>query len=865
MRKRIIAPAVALASIAMALVSCSPVEEKCVPESKEDTSTVVSDSRPVASGAQQYVNASYSERRTILGKLEKYAIDNAIAGLPLYSDSGYQLFNPRVVKGTNNYVTGYGFSTLRDGYLNGNLTGEPNSKYQNYYHTWNSSDPATLNAWNNSGSVVPDLLSYCSASLFGTKLNADKTAYEWEGVLSYDTFGTPIGADEKPQATAATAEELHNTWRWHIRTGESGRVKYHTNSSKPDRSKYDGTYLTKEDYLTPFMLLLNGANGLYRGTELAQSTGKGAISGAASYYSQTASGEKGVLDADDFMDKVGVKVGTDEGGDYLQITYSIPVNRFYAMYSISDNLYQPLPKAFVNEVGVDNINGYNSDKSYTPVDNTLSVGPYTLESWEADKLITFKKNDDWYQCKDDPNVYRIGGIHMDILTGYTTDKNIAFNQFINSNNLDAVGVPSDFLKTYSTDPRAVAIPGSSTWKLNINSCTEELWEELFGENGSVTHTEKSSYWDVKPWMSNDNFIRGLFYSIDRENFAKEQGGTPSIDFFGDSYMSNPEQGEVYNKTAEHKAALKDFWGDTVDTYGYSSSLAQAAFEEAIKEMAADCTITKSTEEIAIDIFWMYENQIAGEGNLIAGYMKDAFDAAAQKLGYKVRLNVRQQAGGATWSDVYYSHLLVGQFDLGFGSITGNSLDPLNFLEILKSSNSSGFTLNWGSDTTEVKAGDDALVYDGKRWSFDTLWGAADTGIVLDSTGHEMAPVAVTVSSIKQTADTVSVEGHIEVLSTDGLVIELADIYGTTNGKYSDYFEAYPNGKSYCKADTKDASCVSDVTWKENGDFSFTLSGTLAKNILDVGGLIAFGVDYDIFIDGVYGGLKSATTSFVLPE
>ena len=892
MKKRFIAPAVALASIAMALVSCSPspspadsssveptsvepsssTEEQCVPTGKTDSSEPVADSRPVATGANQYVDASYAERRTILGKLEKYAVDNAIAGLPLYSDSGYSLYNPRVVKGTNKYVTGYGFSVLRDGSLNGDLAGESDSKYQNYYHTWNSSDPATLNAWDNSGSVVPDLLSYCSTGLFGTKLNSTKDGYEWEGVLAKEVYGSPVGDDGKVITSSPSAEELHTTWRWHIRTGEEGRVKYHTLSTKSDRSSYDDRYLAKEDYLTPFIMLLNAANGLYRGSELAQQTGKGAISGASTFYSMTSSADKGVPDnlIAAFSKYVGVSVGTDENGeDYLQVSYSLPVNRFYAMYNISDSLYQPLPAAFVNEVGIDNINGYNSDKSYTPVDNTLSVGPYTLEYWETDKLITFKKNSDWYQSVDDPNVYSIGGVHMDILTGYKTNKNIAFEQFINSNNLDSVGVPSDYLATYSSDPRAVEVPGSSTWKLNINSCTEGLWEELFGENGTVTRTAKSKYWNVKPWMSNDNFIRGLFYSIDRENYAKTMGGTPSINFFGDGYLSNPETGESYNKTAEHAAALADFWGDTIETNGYSASLSEACFQEAIKELAADCIITKDTKEISIDIYWMYANQITTDGNLIAGYIKKAFDNAAQSLGYQVRLTVNQAEGGANWSDVYYDHLLVGQFDLAFGSISGNSLDPLNFLEILKSSNSSGFTLNWGSDTTDVQSGDDALVYDGKRWSFDSLWGAADSGIILDENGMEVAPVTVTVSSIKQTADTISVEGHVEVVETDGLVIDLADIYGTSNSKYSDYFEVYPDGSTYSYADVYDdddelvSAAVTDAVWDDDGDFSFTINGTLASNIAQVGGMYTFGVDYYITVCGVEGGLKSATCDFAL--
>ena len=72
-------------------------------------------------------------------------------------------------------------------------------------------------------------------------------------------------------------------------------------------------------------------------------------------------------------------------------------------------------------------------------------------------------------------------------------------------------------------------------------------------------------------------------------------------------------------------------------------------------------------------------------------------------------------------------MMVGQFDVGFGSVSGNALNPLNFLEVLKSDNSSGFTLNWGVDTNVVS---EDLYYDGCYWSFDSLWQAADTGAYL---------------------------------------------------------------------------------------------------------------------------------------
>jgi len=69
-----------------------------------------------------YVSASYAERTTILGILEKWAVENNLTGLVLYGDGGYVMYNERVNPGTgdwNNYIPGYGFGVLAEGDLLG--------------------------------------------------------------------------------------------------------------------------------------------------------------------------------------------------------------------------------------------------------------------------------------------------------------------------------------------------------------------------------------------------------------------------------------------------------------------------------------------------------------------------------------------------------------------------------------------------------------------------------------------------------------------------------------------------------------------------------------------------------------------------
>ena len=47
---------------------------------------------------------------------------------------------------------------------------------------------------------------------------------------------------------------------------------------------------------------------------------------------------------------------------------------------------------------------------------------------------------------------------------------------------------------------------------------------------------------------------------------------------------------------------------------------------------------------------------------------------------------------------------------------------------MKSDNSSGFTLNWGADTSANDG--KSLIYEGKSWSFDALWESAVYGVTV---------------------------------------------------------------------------------------------------------------------------------------
>lgn len=697
-----------LAVFTLALTGCKKDDNKDSNNSSvtpsSDSVTPSDDSSKVeavlADGLFSYSWYDYDQKTEIMGILEKYAVENNLTGLTIFEDSGYQLINPRIQKGTNTYIVGYGFGTLSEGNITEDLAAESNSAWKKYYHSYESSDPGHINYMNDKGSVVGDLIGYHSESYWGTKMNETKDGYEWYSAL----------AKEKPVAVNADNHNLATTYKFHVKTGDDGFV-YNTLSTT--FSKYAGRKVTLEDYITPYKLYYTQANNYARGSE--NLSGASSIAGSAEYYSASKDGfnEKA-------WENVGIEAGTDEGGAYLQFTFNVACNSFYAMYYLASSMFAPVPQEFIDEIGGPSVWGaFDSKKGYTPVDTSLSTGPYVLEDWQTDKQIVFKKNDKWFDKAS--GRYQIEGVHLQVLKAISTDKEAALKEFL-AGTIDGCGIPSTKLDEYKNDPRAVKVASGSTFKLNYNTCTQEEWNKLFGEDGTVSQCSEEDYWECEPAMSNDSFVKGLSYAFNRSEFCDTLGANPSLDWLGSAYLSDPENGVSYSSTEAHKNAISSLTEGAEDTFGYNLEIARAYFKTAAEELLASGAY-KEGDTIEIQLAWMYESNFETYGNPLIKYFETAFNDPSV-CGNKLTLKVTNWAG-AEWSDVYYNKMLVGQFDIGFGSISGNSLNPLNFFEVLKSDNSSGFTLNWGSDTGTP---DGTIVYDGKIWSFDALWQASDSAV-----------------------------------------------------------------------------------------------------------------------------------------
>lgn len=721
---------------------------------------------PYANGIKSFAGESNDERTKMLGILETYSTKVGTTGISLFENGGYVMYNPRITLGTENYIVGYGFGILAEGSITADLDYETNAAWKRYYHTYEASDPGTLNYLNDQGSQVGDFYGYMGASFFTNFMNETKNGYDW----------VPELAMEKPVAVNAGADGTATKWRFQVRTGAEG-LKYTTGSSMESRAAFNNRPVALEDYITPFKLLLTQSNQYYRGSELANST-TGAIVGAKEYYNGTVEGYNEAL-----WNNVGVKAYEENGKSYFEVEFTQPLSSFYAMYYISSSLYMPVPQDFLDLVTTQNYLSFNIDATETPVDNSLSLGAYYVEAYNSDQQVVYKKNPNYVYAD---TKYSIPGIHIKIFTAAAEDTTAGINEFL-AGHFDSSGIPQTMLDQYRNDPRTRTTTGDSVFKLNVNATDAETWEYLFGENGVVTQTPAADYWEVEPALGNAHFVKALKYSIDRLTFANARGSIPSVDYLSSNYMSDPENGISYSSTEEHKAAIASMLEGT-DGYGYSLELARDYFRVALAELEADGVYTPGTKEnpteIHLEAAWMYTTHEESYHNEIKNFLETAFnDDSVSGGAYKLSLDFWV---GNAWSDVYYNKMMPGQFDLGFGSISGNSLNPLDFISCLSSDQdiSGSFTLNWGVDTNDPDAY--PIVYKGERYSFDAFVLAANTQSIVADGKNKQAAAFDYVPMTKNADGTYTGAMEITAALPDQTTIEVTDVVCCN-------YERYRNG------------------------------------------------------------------------
>ncbi len=710
---------------------------------------------PVASGVYNWTTKPEGMSQTdwvnqqseLLYEMESYAMRHHLAGIPLYDDSSLELFSPRVKLVSETYVPDYGFginesSLDENGNMhNGQQFAPTGANEKGYFQSYATEDSGTFNYWNSQGQDVSGKHGMIASTYFTIVMKEDKSGYEWINGLSKDLRPIPLVDGEEVEYHEG---ETYTSWRVHLFTAEdegteqaAGRkFRYNISPKSKYYEKYHNRPIQLEDYLTPYQAILD--NALVRASGLV--TDSSGFLGANDYLYTT---------DEDLKDwsNVGIQLNEEEGA--MDFTFVTPKTQFYAMYNLSSSLYTPLPREYLMELGGDNPDDEEDDATSwaagcrnfglvgsgtnyeATVDNLLSTGPYIVTYWQTKKQTIYQKNDLYY---DTANIHFAGYAE----TIYDNEE-AAYRDFLNGK-LDNVTCPSDYINTHNGQSYAHSAEGSTILKINLNSCTAAEWNHYFGPNGTMYQHAANQAWDIKYLMSDDDFLDGLFFSINRAQLANEMGRNPSVGYLSDAYKIDPEHNLAYRDTEAGRRALSPY--TSIDPNGYSTAMATTLFQSAVQRGIGTGAMARNTP-VSLTFIWRYDTSMNKIGGLIKTMIESVFNAAAKEWG--VTLTINNRVAGASYTDAY-TLMDRGEFDLAEGAITGNVLNPLEFMSVIcTNSLSQGFTCNWGEDTAAVSSVQ-PITWDAdgdgveEAFSFDAFYTACNGAAIVEN-GVNLAPAA----------------------------------------------------------------------------------------------------------------------------
>jgi len=644
-----------------------------------------------AQGEYNFKFASSELRNTFFAAAEKWLLDTGAGGVPLFANAGFSMFSDRMalVSETSLPVLGFGtgWSTMTADDSTVTVEGVPGQAGKYTYRAALSTNPTTFNAWISDDSNTSDAIDPFLGALYGFNFNEDKTGY----VLSADLAGgDPIPHNETVLDSGVTISKV---WRVPVREG----LKWSFHPSV-DTTGWD-LNITAQDFIDTYKLALD--LGWFR-----------AISGGGHFWASS----NPIVGAQDYRDKVvaadpedpadwddvGIKIVTVDGVDYLEYEFEIDLSSWNVRYWLGSNSISPISMDLYNSLTpVSGVVPYGT----TP-ETTAYHGAYVLDYYEADQVLRYSKNPNYHT----PDEIFFTGRNYQIIA---TDV-LRFQSFI-AGDLDSVGVPTNEYENYKNDPRLKRVPGATTFRMGVNAFqTKAVQEENFPAD---TYGD----WMPKAILGYADMQKALYFGVERDYLAYDILKTSEVQqfHFTDAYLVDPESGISFRDSAE-SALVED--GLSVETHGYSAAAATAFYKSAVAQAVADGFYTPGTaaNPREIELTLVVQADSVGQANL-ATYLTEQYeDLFKDDVNH---INIKIKTVFATFPDNYYSHALIGQFDLVVGGISGSTLDAASFLEVYASDNRGGFTFAWGFDTSvpEIEV---TYEWDGATvteiWSFDAI-------------------------------------------------------------------------------------------------------------------------------------------------
>jgi len=648
-------------------------------------------------GFYNYKFADSQIRHTFMAAAEKYLLNNMYAGVPLFANGSFALYSWRLQLPVEEYVPvmGYGnsFGSMSaDDSAVFMQDGEYGNAGEYTYRTTISINPVTFNQWLADDASTSDAIDMFLDALYVYRFNADKSGYE---VVPSMAAANPIPVDSY---VLDTGKEVSHTWQIQLKDGLVWT--YHPNTDLTNLPA-GHEVLDMNDFITTYKHAVDSE--WFR-----------AISGGGDFLgaSQAIVNMQEYIDGTADWEDVGITLVDDLT---LEFEFVPEMSDWNVRYWLSSTTMTPINMELYFELG---------DAVYaTDEESTAYHGAYFLEYYEADKVLKYDKNPNYHS----PDEF--------FYTGYTWSiietSEIRFQEFM-AGKLEGVALPSTEYENYKNYPGIRQIPGATTFRVMINGLeTVEKQREAFPDGA----------WEPEAILANQDFKMAMFHAIDRQRLAEEvlKTSTTNMYLFSNAYLVDAELGIPYRQTPEGQTVGE---GLSPSTHGYNFDAAVAYFMLATDALVASGDYAAGTEAaptvIELD-FHIFSGSEAQE--LMGAYLKQAFEDAFvdSENHIEVQLNVIAKQ----FPGIYYDYMMVGEFDLSIGGISGSTLDAASFLDTYSSDNRSGFSLNWGIDTSvaeiEVNYQDAQGVVRKEIWAFDAIYSVLNGELFVSEGAEADAP------------------------------------------------------------------------------------------------------------------------------
>lgn len=407
-------------------------------------------------------------------------------------------------------------------------------------------------------------------------------------------------------------------------------------------------------------------------------------------------------------------VGLVKVDDYtivLALLNPIEEPAFYVPYNLSStwlvkkDLYEASKKFFDaegKELTADGDNCVTITSTYcTTVASSASYGPYKLTYFEADKQLTFERNDKWYGYTDGKHVgqFQADKISCQVIAEHKT----ALQAFL-AGDIDGVGLQSEDMAAYASSDRIRYTPESYTTKITFNTDYEKL--VALGNNAQILAVKE--------------FRQAFSLALDRQDFttAYTSAAAPGFGLLNYMYCYNPFSGELYRDDDSAKAALCAVYGVTYGEDGEFETLEEAyealtgfdmAAAQELMQVAYDKAVAAKVydgkSEIKLDFRVYNTDEIYVK---MFNYFDGQLKKACEGTGFEGKVSLTMTADAD-----YYETMYAGNTAIIFSTWGGAAMAPFSMLGqcYTDAYDGSGNQMEIGYNTSLVKV---TFTIDGKE-------------------------------------------------------------------------------------------------------------------------------------------------------